>query len=176
MITDGFILPDKEMAYDPRFDLVGCLSAFHSFLRNYRVAGKPFDVYMKDTCKQQNVNVRVIMPFLQMGAGLLSRKHEPNNGLLKHGVLLPDGFLKNGNTLDAQITNVAGEFRRLYERADLAEPFQCRDGVVLPKSRVSYALLSYIGLLGQQGYPDSGCYLYLRHFNQLGRFKKLYAT
>ena len=176
MITDGFILPDKDMPYDPRFDLPGCLAAFHSFLRNYRVGEKPFVVYMRETCKQHNVNPRVILPFLQMGAGLLSRKHEPHNGLMKRGVLLPDGFLKNGNSFEAQLANVTAEFRRLYEQANLKVPFHCRDGVVLPKSRVSYAVLAYVGCLGQQGYPDSGCYLYLRHFNQLGRFKSLYVT
>jgi hypothetical protein len=176
MITDGWVLPDKEMSFDPRFDLKGCLAAFHSFLRNYSIAGKPFDIFMRDTCKQHNVNIRVVLPFLQMGGGLLSRKQEPNNGILRRAVLLPDRFLKNGNQFDAQLVNVVTEFRRYYENADLVEPFQLRDGVVLAKSRASYAVFAYIGILGQPGYPDSGCHLYMRHFNQLGRFKNFYVS
>jgi hypothetical protein len=130
---------------------------------------------MRETCKAHNVNMRVILPFLQMGSGLLNRKVEPNAGLMRKGILLPDGFLKNGDQFDSQLVNVVRSFRILYEKADLVEPFQLRDGVVLAKSRISYAVFSYIGTLGQAGYPDSGCYLYMRHFNQLGRFGRFYG-
>jgi hypothetical protein len=172
MITDGWVLPDKEMPYDPRFDLIGCLAAFHSFLRNYRCGGKPFDIFMRDECKAHNVNVRVILPFLQMGSGLLSRKQEPGPGAMKRAVLLPDRGAIVGGSFEGQIVNCVSSFRKFYEKADLVEPYQCHDGVALAKSRTSYAVLAYVGRLGQAGYPDSGCHLYLRHFNQLGRFSK----
>lgn len=175
MIKDGWILPDKDMQFTPRFDLKGCLAAFHSFLRNYKVGDKAFDVFMTEECKRQNVNMRVVLPLLQMGSGLLSRKQEPNNGLMRRSILLPNGYLQNGKDFGGQLVSVIGLVRKYWEGANLTEPFQLKDGVVLPKSRLSYAVLAYVGELGQEGYPDSGCYLYLRNYNQLGRFLSVYG-
>lgn len=172
MINDGFVLPDREMVFDKRFDLNGCLLAFHSFLRNYSVGGKPFDLFLKEMCIAHNVNMRLILPFLQMGHGMLSRKQEPGQVRMT----VPERWGNDRRPFGIQLAESIKAFRTSYDTADLEEPFQLKDTVLLPKSRVSFALISYIGEAGQQAYPDSGLWLYVRCFNQLGRFVRYYGA
>ena len=176
MITDGFVLPEKDMPFDKRFDLNGCLLAFHSFLRNYHLGGKSFDLFFKGECVTYNVNPRIVLPFLQMGAGLLSRKQEPNAGILKRAMRLPWQWEWDRRGLERQLPDAMRLFRISYDMADLQEPVQLKDAVLIAKTKVSFAVLSYLGELGQSGYPDSGAFQYVRLFNQLGRFVRNYGV
>lgn len=171
MITDGFVLPDREMGYDKRFSVRDCLYAFHSFLRNFRAGGKSFEVFLTDACIRHNVNTRLILAHLQMGSGLLNRKQEPGPGIMKKSLLFPYGFDATEKDFAAQLEIVIAHFRILYDRADLVEPFHLKDTVVLPKTKLSYVLFNFIAEAGTGAYPDTGAFAYLRHFNQLGRFR-----
>ena len=171
MVLDGFLVPDREMGYDKRFSVRDCLYAFHSFLRNYKTGGKPFELFLTDACKKHNVNTRLILAHLQMGLGLLNRKQEPSVGIMKRALLLPYGFDHGDKDFPAQLETVIEHFRILYDKADLVEPFHLKDTVVLPKTKLSYVLFNFVAEAGTGSYPDSGCYLFLRHFGQLGRFR-----
>lgn len=173
MITDGFILPDREFYYDPRFDLRGCLLAFHSFLNNYRCGSKMFPEHFREICKDRRVNMRLVLAMMQTGNGLLKRKHVPSKIVMRHAILQPDRSTPPFSFVD-QLKASVSFMRDQFDTANLTDPLHVKDTVVLPKSKLSYVLFKYLGEAGTKGYPDSGAFLYVRYFYQLRRFMPFY--
>lgn len=169
MITDGWILPDRHFHFDARFDVRGCLLAFHSFLSNHRMGAQMFPEYIFSLCKEKGVNMRLVLAMMQTGTGLLKRKRYPSRVVMKHAVKQPDRSVCPPQ-FDAQVRACVDFMRENFHNANTRDPLHVNDTVVLPKTRLSYVLFRYLGEAGQKGYPDTGAFLYVRYFNQLQRF------